>query len=341
MDYLKQNDNEVIIQTKKTVDWLVNNTIVLVFDPILFSGYQREIDTEHCKNIEEYIINSPFFFPTSIICACDEKYTDNSKLRIVDGQHRIKAFELIKTGNPEKYESIKNMELSVLILEKVMIEKEIETFININKKGKKVDTSLATVLKHIIADKEKLNKQNIRNEYISVEVGYNLNLEENGLWENQICFEGNAKKHNQLISINAFTRSTQFLLGNLNNYHIVNVDWNNQEELQKCKEDCTNIVKYIWQKVKEKWPELFTDTIGINSIIQGPIGYSSISKYIVFYLKEQELQNKSEFMNNFSAWLKHCSVNYTKWLPKGSYSNYSSEAGYTIIAKDLIDKMKK
>ena len=47
MERILQDDSR-IIQTKKTVDWLVNNTSVNVFNPITFEGYQRSIDEKHC-----------------------------------------------------------------------------------------------------------------------------------------------------------------------------------------------------------------------------------------------------------------------------------------------------
>ena len=52
---ISQNKNIDLIGTKKTVDWLVNNTIVSVFNPINFTGYQRQIDNNHCKKIVEYL----------------------------------------------------------------------------------------------------------------------------------------------------------------------------------------------------------------------------------------------------------------------------------------------
>ena len=128
MDKIAQD--EKIIQTQKTVDWMVNNTKVSVFDPIDFSGYQRKIDDRHCEKIVSYL-NSSFYLPVAIICACDGNYNDDKELRIVDGQHRVQAFKRMKVENSHRYEEIREMEVPVIVLEDVPLEREIETFIHI------------------------------------------------------------------------------------------------------------------------------------------------------------------------------------------------------------------
>ena len=338
MEYIKQNKKDKIVQTKKTVEWLIENTSVYVFNPLTFEGYQREIDDKHCKKIIHFMKENDFFFPTSIICACDEDFTEDTKLRIVDGQHRVQAFRILYEDKELK-KKIKGMELPVIVLEHVDINKEIETFVNINKKGKKVDTSLAVVLKHKIEDVVDLDHKKSKIEYLAVEVAFDLSLTEDNIWENQICFEGNAKKHNQLISINAFSRSTQFLFSNLSERNLLKTTWSTEKELEASKKEAFDIIKDIWIIVKNKWQELFNDFSGNNSILQGPIGYSSINKFIVFCFKANLYDEKKTFIENFSYWLDKVKIPAQKWYPKGDFANYSSEAGYTIIAKTLIESM--
>lgn len=62
MDKINQGTAN-IIQTKKTVDWLVDHTKVNVFDPMTFQGYQRSIDKKHCDKIVAYL-SKEFFLPT-------------------------------------------------------------------------------------------------------------------------------------------------------------------------------------------------------------------------------------------------------------------------------------
>ena len=142
-----QNKELDLLQTKKTVDWLVSNTSVSVFSPINFKGYQRQIDEKHCMKIVEFL-KRDFFMPTAIICATDHDFTDTSKLRIVDGQHRVNAFKILKESEPQRYAQIKAYEIPVIVMANVNENIEIDTFITINKTSKKVDTSLALVLKN-------------------------------------------------------------------------------------------------------------------------------------------------------------------------------------------------
>jgi len=76
-----------------TIDKLIGVTVVDVFDPQTFKGYQREINEKHVSKIEKYITEEfkkgNFLFPSPIICSLREDET----LYIVDGQHRVQAFE--------------------------------------------------------------------------------------------------------------------------------------------------------------------------------------------------------------------------------------------------------
>ena len=77
MDKISQNKQLDLKKKKKTVDWLVNNTSVNVFNPINFTGYQRQIDNKHCSKIADYL-KQDFFLPTAIICSTDKEYTENT-----------------------------------------------------------------------------------------------------------------------------------------------------------------------------------------------------------------------------------------------------------------------
>ena len=184
MKTIKQECGCKIIHEIKTVDWLVRNTRVRTFDNITFTGYQRQVNENHVLNIVKYLKENPFYLPTSIICATDEEVTNDTVLNIVDGQHRVEAFKRLKENDLYKYNGIKNYELSVVILEKPSEALEVDTFITINKTSRKVDTSLAYVLKN------KINKNNTsssdltiaKKEFLAVELAINLNSDRNSLW---------------------------------------------------------------------------------------------------------------------------------------------------------------
>jgi len=236
-----------IIYDKKTVDWLVNNTSVRTFDNINFTGYQRKVNESHVSKIVDYLMENNFYLPTSIICASDEDVAKDTRLHIVDGQHRVEAFKTIKVNNLEKYNEIKNYELSVIILQNPSEMLEVDTFITINKTSRKVDTSLAYVLKN------KINKENksssdltiAKKEFLAVELAINLNNDAKFLWYNKILLEGNPTKNLQeTISLNSFVKSVQNLIGYLEKYKILKIDWNNDTELS----NVNYIIKSIYCK---------------------------------------------------------------------------------------------
>lgn len=334
-----------IIQTKKTVDWLVNNTRVKVFDPMTFEGYQRSIDEKHCAQIVSYL-SKDFFLPTSIICSCDGVFSPDKGLYIVDGQHRVRAFKLLKERNPDRYDDIKDYELSVVVLEDVEEEVEIDTFITINKKTKRVDTSLAYVLKNKLNYKKASKDIKIsKREYLSVELASRLNSIDNivgGLWENRISFEGApAKQSSQLISLNAFVKSMRALLGCLESQRVVSIDWRNTEELDECVYMVLHITNHVWYEVQNKWPELFDSNLDKRRIIQGSIGFTAINRFLIHNLKRCERRlSIDEFLDQTSIWIRSIQCPWESWLPGNAYSKYSSEAGFSIITQELIDRMR-
>lgn len=339
MDKINQGTAN-IIQTKKTVDWLVDHTKVNVFDPMTFQGYQRSIDKKHCDKIVAYL-SKEFFLPTSIICASRKEYTEDESLYIVDGQHRVEALRLLRQENPARYEQIKDYQLSVIVLEKAEEEVEIDTFITINKTSKKVDTSLAYVLKNRINYNRASKDISIsKREYLSVELAAALNAsspKKSELWENKILFEGAARQTPQLISLNAFVMSMRSLLYSLQQWSIIPQDWDSQEELTSCIEDLWTITDAIWLVVRNKWPDLFDSDIEKRRIIQGSIGFSSLNKYLIQNLKQQGAHmNVSEFVEQAALWIQAIQLPSSDWLPGGRFAKYSSGAGFSIIAQELM-----
>lgn len=345
MDRINQGKYN-IVQTKKTVDWLVHNTQVSLFNPITFEGYQRSIDEKHCEKIVSYL-SDKFFLPTSIICASREDYRSKEKLYIVDGQHRIHAFCLLAKQNPARYEQIKDNEVSVIVLEQVGEEVEIDTFITINKTSKKVDTSLAYVLKNKINYRRASKDIGIsKREYLSVELACRLNSSDNSIddfWNEKISFEGSpVKQSSQLISLNAFVKSMRNLLGCLEKYEIIRLDWKDSDELNECIKAIETITNSVWNEVRNKWPELFNSDLEKRRIIQGSIGFSSINRFLVNSLKKLDTNMSIDiFLDQVAIWMRSIQCPVYVWLPGGAFSKYSSEAGFSIIAQEMMDAADK
>lgn len=337
-----QDKNIDLLQTKKTVDWLVNNTSVSVFNPIDFKGYQRQIDNKHCMRIVDYLKNE-FFLPTAIVCATDNDYSEDAELRIVDGQHRIRAFQIVRDENPERYSQIKQYEIPVIVMAKTDENTEIDTFITINKTSKKVDTSLALVLKN------KMNKYNMSDdltmpkaEYLAIEIACALNLSDDSanLWFDKISFEGTPKKNSaQLISLNAFVKATRPLINYMSKNKMISLEWSSEEEIKLTIDKCCKIFLSIWNIIKIKWNELFDYDLEKRRIIQGAIGCSAINRVLAFVLNKSIFENEYDFIYEVESYLKSCSLDSSVWLPGNTFSKYSSESGYSIVAQEIINSI--
>mgnify|MGYP000922082465 CR=1 FL=1 len=344
MKTIKQECGCEIIHDIKTVDWLVKNTKVRTFDNINFTGYQRKVNENHVSNIVKYIKENPFYLPTSIICASDEIVEENTVLNIVDGQHRVEAFKKLKNTAPELYEKIKNFELSVVILQKPSEEVEVDTFITINKTSRKVDTSLAYILKNKINKKSNSSSDLTiaKKEFLAVELATNLNSDNKSLWYNKILLEGNPTKNStETISLNSFVRSVKMLIGCLSENNIIKLDWESDEELDEIINNIKILYLKIWDAIKLKWPNLFKDEFINNSVLLGTIGVSSINKFIIIQLKQKKGKNYDidNFISLVGNWISDINVAEESWYKGNRFSQFSSAAGFNIVANMLLDSM--
>lgn len=333
----------------KTVEWLIKNTEVRTFNSVNFTGYQRKVNNNHVLELVKYLKKGKFYLPTSIICAGPKntKITESTKLYIVDGQHRVEAFKKIEKDDKENYRRIKDYEISVIILENPDEKLEIDTFITINKTSRKVDTSLAYILKNKINRNLSNNGSNnliiAKKEFLAVELAIAINSDENSLWYEKILLEGNpTKKSYETISLNSFVRSTRVLVSYLEKSKIINSDWKDENELRDILDKLKTIYLNIWNNIKIKWPNLFVDQKN-NNVIQGAIGVSSINKYIILQLNNWEEKNKDiEIFNTENKnWIDKLDINENRWQKGNEFSRYSSESGFNMIAKILLDAYKK
>lgn len=342
METIRQETKTELIQTRKTVDWLVNNTTVSVFDPITFEGYQRDIDERHCEKIVSYLRDKEFFLPTAITCATDGEFTESTPLRIVDGQHRVKAFGMLRENHRERYDQIRDLEVPVIVMAKVDPRLEIDTFVTINKTSKKVDTSLALVLKNKMnkfADSTDLTVP--KSEFMAVEMAKELNQREgfNNPWFDKILFEGNPKNTAQLISLNAFVRSTRVLINRLAKKGLISLAWANKEDITKCTNQCCEMMLRVWSAIEYKWPGLFHGEPERKRIIQGAIGYTAFNKVLINLLDTNSFDSMGSFLAAFERHLSTATYDAQTWMPGNQFSKFTSESGYSIVARDLMRDM--
>lgn len=333
MEYIIAKQDYNLIVTKRAISWLIDNTCVCVFNPVTFSGYQRQIDRKHCERIVNYLLKDSFL-PTAIVCSNRDIVGD--KLWIVDGQHRVEAFRILRETNEERFNMIKDVEVPVIILDNVPAVKEIETFITINKTSKKVDTSLAFVLKNRIS-REGEDMAMSKAEYISVEIARKLCVEGwSELWTGKILFEGNVKMSSEYISLNAFVRATRIFINLMHKKGVINYHWDSTKDVEATIDLAAQLVDYIWIQVKIKWPELFSSTDDERRIIQGSIGYTAITRTLIKLMKEAKIFDIDTFRTEVRSMVMSFRGSYVKWMSKGIYSKYSSESGYKIVSEELI-----
>lgn len=328
--------------TAFSVDWLVNNTMVNIFNPNSpdkFEGYQRKIDIVHRSRIIKYIENNSFYFSSSIICSIPKGKREKQILKnndkqmfIVDGQHRVDAFRELSITNKDLYKKIKNLTIPVTILVEVDLNTEIDTFITINKTGKKVDTSLAYILKNQINDVYK-QKDTAKIDYVIVETAKKLCDEEENLdniWYDKICFEGNPKANNCYISLNAFILAERKYIRNLLKYNILTL-----YDLEETKSIYYELFNNKWFHIKNKWEQLFQDENNQRSIIQGPIGVSSLNKFFINELQQQSTIGDIKIFTKECLERIHPSIVPKIWYKGDLFSLYSSESGYKKVAELL------
>lgn len=338
---VRQGAEQKIYETKYTVDWLVNHTRVKYFDPVTFTGYQRQLDGAHVDNIIKYVCEKGLFFPSSIICSSDEEYSENiDYLYIVDGQHRVEAFKVLEKRDEGLYRSIKDYEIPVIVLDRPNIKAEINTFIDINKTAKKVDTSLAYVLKNM-KNRDNNDDTDIdipRREYIAVEAAIKLNENpESPLWYDRILYEGSIRNAHQYISLNYFVRAIRSYLSLLDTKGIINLNWSNKEDSEKIAFDVAEIIEHTWNTIYIRYPELYKNSDD-RRIIQGAIGFVTINRYLYVKLKASNginsIESYKDFIHNVILFdMNGC---YDNWVKGGKYSAYSSETGYKVILKDML-----
>ncbi len=334
---IKQSVN--IQVTKKSIEWLVNHTHVAVFDPISFEGYQRQIDESHCQKIVDFL-KTDFLLPSAIICACQD-YSEDVDLRIVDGQHRVKAFKMLEEQDAVRFSQIKETEIAIIVLVGVPIETEIDAFIRINKTSKKVDTSLAYVLKNKISHAVDDNLAMSKSEFLSVEVAQLLKCNPcYNLWYNKILFEGNVKKSDAFISLNSFVKTTKVLVNLLKQKGLISINWTRNEEVKESIQIITKLIDYIWQTVYQKWSFMYSASLEDRQILQGSIGYSAITRAVIIVLRSKDVSNIQEVYNIIRTTILSFSINGENWKKSGVYSRYSSESGIRIIADELINSIK-
>ena len=350
--YLKINQRDFVMYTTViTVEELLNNTYIEYYNPDNEMGYQRQLVTSHYKKISKFLkeTSNPIM-PDAIICAIDKKDIEidnkkstlifHSELRIVDGQHRKEGFKYLFEKNSDQKENFLKYEIPMIVLviesdnDKII---EIETFVNINSKGKKVKTDLAIELRNKLRNvkKERFEDKNDFIESLATKIAKICNEQENQPWKNKIKMaEEIAKKP---IGSNTFKQAIKSVIDsyiNMKNidFKRITIDGEDYEELVQ---KISNLFIEAWKVIFEKWEEAFSSYIDYN--IMKSVGVYSINEI----LSETVNVDEAESLKNFKEKIQKSKKNSNVWRRGGILSGYSSAQGFKEVKKIILSEEEK
>lgn len=340
-----QNENIFFI-SKMKFDDLDTNSEIPFYDAKSSEGYQRPPVLSHVRNIAKFFIQEKVpILPSAIIAAINKgEYCFNNgklelknKIRIVDGQHRIAGIRELKERSSDRFNSIKdNYEFPIIIMVvdgKDSME-EIDAFINLNNKGKKVKTDLAEELKvkkheMMIANKDNIVLSDELYKDISIKIVKKLNGE--GFWKDMIIqADENGYRTSQPISILAFFRAIKPAVKSyIEGYFLTSKkETINKNELSEVETQLQANIEEVWNAVLEKWKNCFTEgAYNPNYNICKGIGVTPI------YRLYSEFSGKENGMSQFKEILHNSHVSSEDWVVGGIFSGYASAKGFSMIEK--------
>lgn len=338
---------------KLSTEQLLSDYTISSYDSVQETGYQRPPVEAHYKKIARYLADadSEQILPMSIIAAATEKdivykgntLTIHGRLRIVDGQHRIKAIEYLQDiGHPKYEELAKQYEFPVILLMANEADSalEMDTFININSKGKRVSINLAKELREkkmqtaLGRQEVELTKETYEN--LATQVVKRLAHDKDSMWYGRIQM-GDELGQQKPVSIGTFARSLKRITTWVADMVVKEKKTISEEEAEITTDLIRNAVEDLWRIVEERWPECFDEPKQYN--LQRGLGVSVIHRLFDSCIRERELSDPEETLEHaqeaFEKYLWNADVEAEEWMVGGTFTGYSSEQGYSIIANIL------
>lgn len=311
-------------------------------------GYQRDQKPDHINSILSYINSNKedSLFPNSIILAMDENdYKDldddndiidldlsKYNLRIVDGQHRLEAIK------QSKYEF--KLNVVILIIPEKDRSKELDIFISINSKAKRIHTDLAELAKFKYILLNKNNSDDAKFDYVTMKIIVDLN-ESSKYWKDAIKININEKPNNGIVGVSAFKKTlidiVKFKLDKIKEFDLY--------ELDKQSSEIKDFIENVWKICYLKWESCFIHnkeglTFSNKHYLQRTIGISVIHGLI----KEIYLKNKDQeldiILNEFHTLIQNSNVKSSNWELGNVMSGYSSESGFSKIRSFIKNEIK-
>ncbi len=347
------------------------------------NGYQRQPNDLHINRIKKFILDdiNEFKLPTSIILGVDSKEVksilidgsenttmnleniNNKPFRIVDGQHRIlgmkRAIDSLKDENKIKILEDYPFNVVAVVTDENNRSVELDIFIDINSKGKKVSTDLAELARYNYRIKEKSIVNNLANisEHIAMKASQLLREDKGSVWNYAIKFDIHSQSNIGIIGVSAFRKSItgliQKYLAKKNGYGLLELDDDNL--IEACNEHANIIKNFIskcWnESVRTKWSGCFIENLKQNDFenivkvyftkdyyIQKPLGVKSINKLIELAIAETE--NLDEAYDLFNKKIESSNVTSQTWKIGGIFSGLNSEGGFKKI-REMISNEKE
>lgn len=353
-----EQDGINIYMSNIRVDDLINHAWADQYDSLNNpEGYQRPVNKRHVQNIADYIrTEAHAILPTAIILAVDKEPESQNgevyfgeKLRIVDGQHRIEAMkkvieELKVEDDTESIEEFNKWEYPtiILILEREVPTKrfvEIRTFIDINKKGRKVPTDLAdTNMDKILTKMDTLDYKSAISRVI---MGISLKLNDNikAVWYKCIR-TGDDHNDDKTIGISAFSKSLKPLVNlyfKLNFFDSTKLEYKT-EELDKLIDLIAEYINEIWIDVCDKWDYAFyydnnemTYRVDTDYSIQKGIGVYPM--HLLLFEEYKISGDLDKSMVAFKELIATSTLKSEDWKVGSQFSYYNSASGFKKIAQ--------
>lgn len=367
------------ITTVMPMKFILNNYEVLVYgeDPIY--GYQRDPKIKHYSKIAKELISdiNSQVTPSSIILGINqedidkvfnirEKFTEGNfkvlelddndntgtvKLRVIDGQHRIKGFEKAieesrKNGNINFVKKLEEYATNVIImiLNSNKRKPEVTVFSNINAKAKPLKMDLTLLAEYQYSLKEEDDDVS-EIDYLVITVIKELNTGEYCKeWKNGIILDVNSQRPIGSVGFKTFYESIRPLCKkyiDTSSYNWGEMDFLNKKScLDQLAKQCAEDIGKCWNVVFSKWytgeeqlmydgEELVNIYYNENYYLQRTMGVLAINHIIV---NSYENPNSYEI---FRSIIESSNLVAEDWNVKARFAGLSSKSGVSIIEKAI------
>ena len=322
-------------------------------------NYQRPPMPVHYRKISAYLMreDNPIL-PSAIIAAMgknDFEYNEDTNelkflnnIRIVDGQHRIEGFKCLKNGyvkgSAEKYEKLSHsfdLPMLIMVIDDKDIMIEIDAFINLNSKGKRVKTDLAEALKNQInkvktSDFDKRDNDEELKKEISFDSVRELSKKDESFWSGLIILPDEiGKRKLQPISILTFAKAIYPLVGKILSKEEKEID---KDRIKIIENNVIDILIEAWDVVIDVWPNCFKGRVFDNSynICKG-IGVISIYNVVKDCIQDDNKLDRKLFEST----LNKSGIEESDWLVGGTFTGMASAQGIAKITKVIKSEIKK